>query len=540
MRARTWWCIAVVGSLGGLAAAALLFAGSGGSAAAATTAQAGTARPAAGYDDGTVVDMKDNDYLPQTLTVKPGTEIRWDNEGRTEHNVIPDDRSQGWQSTSIKPRKDFSHTFDQPGVVGYYCSFHGAPGVGMYGTVIVTNPDGSLPATAHNRRTKPATRTRAPKTIHVPKDQPTIQQAVDRAVPGDLVLVKPGVYKEAVTVTTDRVVIRGLDRNKVILDGQFKLENGIRVLGADGVAVENMTARNYRKNGFFWTGATGYRGEYLTSTRTGDYGIYVFDSTDGIFRHDYASGSPDAGFYIGQCYPCNALIDRVESEWNGLGYSGTNSGGNLVIMRSVWHHNRAGVVPNSGDGEANPPERETTVVGNLVYDNNNGKTPAIDSARLAQNNGIAVTGGVDNLILRNRVIGHDYVGIGILPNPDKTFWISNGNQVRDNVVSESGLADLGLLGGTGNCFAGNTFKTSKPANIETVLPCPNSLPAPADMLPADPFLSEKPPSIGYRNAKTPKPPKLRGMRHPATAKARPAVGIVIAVDLDSVKLPKAP
>jgi hypothetical protein len=352
--------------------------------------------------------------------------------------------------------------------------------------------------------------------------------------------VKPGVYREAVTVTTDRLVIRGLDRNRVILDGGYRLDNGIRVLGADGVAVENMTARRYRKNGFFWTGATGYRGEYLTTTRTGDYGIYSFDSTDGIFRHDYASGAPDAGFYIGQCYPCNALIDHVVSEWNGLGYSGTNAGGNLVITRSVWRKNRAGIVPNSGDGEKNPPERETTVVGNLVYDNNNDGTPAIDAARLAQYNGIAVTGGVDNLILRNRVVGHDYVGIGILPNPDKTVWISDRNQVRDNVVSESGLADLGLLGGTGNCFAGNTFKTSKPADIEAALPCPNSTPAGADQLPADPFLAEKPPSVGYQEAKTPKPPKLRGMRHAATAKARPAVGIVVAVDLDSIALPPAP
>ncbi len=56
------------------------------------------------------------------------------------------------------------------------------------------------------------------------------------------------------------------------------------MLGASGVAVENMTARNYTKNGFFWTGAKGYRGSYLTATRTGDYAIYAFDSVDGKLR----------------------------------------------------------------------------------------------------------------------------------------------------------------------------------------------------------------------------------------------------------------
>ena len=81
----------------------------------------------------------------------------------------------------------------------------------------------------------------------VPDDFATIQEAVDAASPGDLILLSPGTYNEAVDVVTDDLVIRGMDRNTVILDGNFELENGIRVIGADGVAVENMTAMNYTK-----------------------------------------------------------------------------------------------------------------------------------------------------------------------------------------------------------------------------------------------------------------------------------------------------
>jgi len=142
--------------------------------------------------------------------------------------------------------------------------------------------------------------------INVPEDHATIQEAVDAAAPGDLILVAPGTYNEAVNVTTDNLTIRGLDRNEVVLDGKFELDNGIRILGAKGVAVENMTATNYTRNGFFWTGADGYRGSYLTAYRTGDYGVYAFDSVNGQLDHIYAAGSPDAGIYIGQCYPCNA------------------------------------------------------------------------------------------------------------------------------------------------------------------------------------------------------------------------------------------
>ena len=63
--------------------------------------------------------------------------------------------------------------------------------------------------------------------LNVPDDYATIQEAVDAAVPGDLVLIAEGTYNEQVTVETDDVVIRGVDRNKVILDGEYELDNGI-------------------------------------------------------------------------------------------------------------------------------------------------------------------------------------------------------------------------------------------------------------------------------------------------------------------------
>src|SRR5690625_3815178 len=177
----------------------------------------------------------------------------------------------------------------------------------------------------------------------VPEDFDTIQAAVDAAEPGDLILVGEGIYEEAVDVETDDLTIRGLDRNEVILDGGFELENGIRVLDAEGVVIENMTARNYVTNGFFWTSSDRYRGSYLTAYRNGDYGIYAFDSYHGQFDNSLGSGSPDAGFYIGECYECDAVIDNVISEYNGLGYSGTNSGGEVYIINSTFRHNRAGI-----------------------------------------------------------------------------------------------------------------------------------------------------------------------------------------------------
>ena len=147
----------------------------------------------------------------------------------------------------------------------------------LAGVIVSCGGSDSSPATEAPVTEAPATD--APATegvLNVPADYPTIQGAVDAAVEGDLILIAPGTYTEAVQVTTNNIIIRGLDRNTVILDGNFELDNGIRVVGANGVALENMTAMNYTKNGFFWTGVTGYRGDYLTAWRNGD---------DGVARH---------------------------------------------------------------------------------------------------------------------------------------------------------------------------------------------------------------------------------------------------------------
>ncbi|HIE21028.1 MAG TPA: hypothetical protein EYP73_00330, partial [Acidimicrobiia bacterium] len=227
----------------------------------------------------------------------------------------------------------------------------------------------------------------------VPADYPTIQAAVDAADPGDLVLIDRGVYREEVTVITPGLTLRGVDRNQVVVDGEAVRPFGIKVLFADGVVVENMTVRDVTHTGFYWNGVRGYRGSYLTAINNAVYGIYAFDSSDGLFEFSYASGSPDAGFYIGQCKPCEAVITDSIAEWNGLGYSGTNASGEVYLVNSIWRYNVAGIVPNTLDGELLPPFREVTIVGNLIHDNGNADAPALSFEWAAQGNGIILAGG---------------------------------------------------------------------------------------------------------------------------------------------------
>lgn len=310
-------------------------------------------------------------------------------------------------------------------------------------------------------------------TLNVPAEYPTIQAAVDAAGPGDLVLVGRGVYKETVRVNTPGLTIRGVDRNEVVIDGEFERFNGVEVLFTDGVVVENMTAMNHTLNGFFWSGVRGFRGSYLTAINNGDYGIYAFDSSDGVIEHSYASGSPDASYYIGQCNPCETVITDSVAEHSGLGFSGTNASNDMYIVNSVFRYNGAGLAPNTLDSELLPPAVGFTVAGNLIHDNGYDEFPHKSAQWATKGNGIIAAGTESGLITKNRVVNHPSSGIQLSFNVDDNVYMPAENMVVDNVVEGSGLADLTLSGParSGNCFEDNDYDSTMPPALEYVQPC---------------------------------------------------------------------
>ncbi len=211
---------------------------------------------------------------------------------------------------------------------------------------------------------------------HRPGQFRTIQAAVDATRAGDWILVGPGDYHEradhssdghatdatgGVMITKAGIHLRGMDRNRVVVDGtrpgspQCASDlaaqdpgptrpdgspagrNGVEVYKADGVSVENLTVCNFLRSGGggneIWfnggdgsgtTGLDSYSGSYLSSTSThwvsseleAEYGIFASNvNGPGVLTHTYASNMADSGYYIGACPDCMSwLVDARRAE----------------------------------------------------------------------------------------------------------------------------------------------------------------------------------------------------------------------------------
>lgn len=309
-------------------------------------------------------------------------------------------------------------------------------------------------------------------------DPGNAQSVVDAAHEGDLVILADGEYKMQLNVTVPGLRIRGESRHGVVFNGENTREIGINVVKTDRVVVENLTVRNYTRHGVFFYHATGYWVRYVNAHNMGLYGIYAFDSRCGQIDNSYASGGADSGFYIGECFPCDATITDIVAESNALGYSGTNAGGNLVLKDSNWVNNAMGIVPNTLDGEDGPPQRGIIIKDNVIANNNAITAPGTSLAGTFYGVGIALAGGSSNIVTGNTVTNHALAGIILAPLPDQNLWMPFGNTVWGNTVSHDAALypdsyDLGqnLLSGPGNCWSHNTFGNSQPVSIEDLYPC---------------------------------------------------------------------
>jgi hypothetical protein len=423
----------------------------------------------------------------------------------------------------------------------------------------------------------------------IPGQYKTIQAAVNAAKPGDWILIGPGDYKTTssaeprgrtdtpagILITKPRIYLRGMNRNTVIVDGtksgpacsRAKSDqnlgprshgkhlglNGILVWKAAHVWVQNLTSCNFLSgkgdsgNEIWWNGGDGsgkigghdYYGSYLNATNTffesngtaAQYGIFSSNWTGGTWFESYTSNFSDSGYYIGACQQqCNQTMDRAWGEFSPLGYSGSNSGGTLIVKNSQFDNNTDGFDTNSQNGDEPSPQNGAcpnngispiththscwVFIDNYVHDNNNPNVPGVGYAgQVPVGIGVSLSAGRSDTVMHNRIVRNNAWGVllqifpdngdpctggarnvtvlGLLP-VDCLFdgW---GNAVLDNSFANNGsfahatngdIAAMNVLDGKPtSCFSGNTDAsglTTSPATLETTYPACSGASVPAN------------------------------------------------------------
>jgi hypothetical protein len=314
----------------------------------------------------------------------------------------------------------------------------------------------------------------------------SIQAAVDASRPGDTVVVLRGTYREEVRVSTNRVALRtrGTVTIRPPASGGGRCDavapSGICVLprdlnpdtGAYGARVTGVSIRGFRVVGFrafgvFAFGSQNLKVSHVRAVDNGVYGIARFDSNDGYIRDSAASGSNEAGLYVGDSPRSHAVVERNRAWDNGYGIFVRHVHLATVRHNTVWANCLGMFFLDDGQPEGNGDNRVTR---NVVRDNNrvcpaSGEVPALSGG------GIVLYGSQHNRIERNTVTGNRGTtiasgGIVLLTAALTSKKGSNNNLVTRNRALRNAPADLVKdAGSTGNTFRRNRCATSIPAGL---------------------------------------------------------------------------
>lgn len=223
-------------------------------------------------------------------------------------------------------------------------------------------------------------------TIHVPGDEPTIQDAINSAVTGDTVLVAPGTYMENINFLGKSITVTSSGGNTVTtidgmdVDSVVKFENGE---GLDSIL-----------EGFTITNGAGNSTSPFSETFGG--GIFCYSSSPTIRDNIIAKNNIEAFFNVGYgggicCLDASPLIEK-NLIWNNMNIGDSTAGG--------------GIYSNTGS----PVIIDNTILQNYSY----GESATYREGR---GGGIHYGGGSPtirrNMIRANGASGYDAYGGGI-------------------------------------------------------------------------------------------------------------------------------
>ncbi len=326
----------------------------------------------------------------------------------------------------------------------------------------------------------------------------SIQAAIDRALPGGTVLVRPGVYRETADATnglniTRSVHLIGLSSHdrKVVLENSGGQRNAIVAVPADhtncmgchsslappfprlpgvkseppspptiyGLTIRGITMKDFSNNGLFARGVDGFSFVDVHSVGNRNYGIFPVSSRNGIITRSSATGADDSGIWVETSENVKVTHNLVEGNVNGFEISNSQD---ILVANNEVRGNTIGIaalfLPDIF--HVKPLARRYVIRDNHIHDNNK-KNTATEGAILSSvppGIGILQLGADDSRISGNLVEDNDFIGIAVADycvvvqggtfdcsvDPDVTPGFvalseASGNRIRDNVLHANGL-----------------------------------------------------------------------------------------------------
>jgi len=160
--------------------------------------------------------------------------------------------------------------------------------------------------------------------IMVPRNYPTIQEAINNANEGDIIFVSPGTYYE--NVTLDRSIsLIGMSGHNTIIDGGGTAFGAVVYVTADDINVSNFTVQNSRKDGVgIWLNRC--RNCTVSGNNVKDCGVFGGIGGTGI-ELDYCKGctvdrnnasNNNGGIMLAFSQNCTVYGNSVNRNYKGI------------------------------------------------------------------------------------------------------------------------------------------------------------------------------------------------------------------------------
>jgi nitrous oxidase accessory protein NosD len=333
----------------------------------------------------------------------------------------------------------------------------------------------------------------ATKTIVVRPGQ-SIQAAINKASPGDTVLIKPGIYHQSVQIRTDRITLRGSGAfrggtillppkvfPKTLCNGGFgptavcilaknlNPKTGMVITPVRGDKVTGLRVTGFHGNGVFGYGTDGLQVTRVVAVNDGGYGIARFVSSRTLFADDTAIGNDEAGIYVGDSPDADTVV-RDDHAYGNLFGVFIRHARQVLVKDNLLSGNCQGILvlddgQRGGAGNA-------TITDNSVFKNNKFCPKSGDTPVNFQGGGILLLGATRTLVADNRVTGNsgkqlNSGGIVVVSAHALTHGSNpRFNTITGNTASRNHPADLIWdRTGTGVRFKANDCDTSVPSGF---------------------------------------------------------------------------